>query len=168
MRPSHHAAVLVSAVLGVWSPMRAAGQSDADVTGTWRLLSAAASVDGVVSDTAPYGRSPTGRLTYTADGRVSVIVSADGRRRLSVTDRRAAPVAERAEAFATFLAYAGRYRVVADTIVHHVEVASVENWVGTDLVRIARCDGDQLTLQTPPTSLGGRLGVFTLVWKRMP
>jgi hypothetical protein len=76
-------------------------------------------------------------------------------------------VAERAEAFATFLAYAGRYQVSADILIHQVEVASVENWVGSNLVRLARLEGDRLTLKTPPTPYGGRLQVFTLVWTRI-
>jgi hypothetical protein len=167
MGRSQGGAVLAAAVLLLWGAEQARAQGLGDVTGTWRLLSAAAFLDGVVADRAPFGSSPSGRLTYTADGTVSAIVSAGGRRPLSVADLRAAPAAERAEAFATSLAYAGRYRVSADTIIHHVEVASVENWVGTDLVRLARRDGDQLTLETPPLSYGGRLKVFTLVWARM-
>ena len=167
MRRSLPGAVIVSAVLFAWPPGHASAQRLGGVTGTWRLRSVTTSVDGVVSDTAPYGPLPTGRLTYTADGQVSAIVSAGGRRSLSVADRRAAPVTERAEAFATFLAYAGCYRVSADTIIHHVEVASIENWVGTNLVRVARLKGNRLTLRTPPTSYSGRLQVFTLVWERM-
>jgi hypothetical protein len=161
------AALLASAVLLLSRAGQVQAQGIGDVTGTWQLLSAAAFVDGVVADSIPFGSSPTGRLTYTADGRVSAIVSASGRRPLSIADLRAAPAAERADAFATSLAYAGQYRVSGDSIIHHVEVASVQNWVGTDLVRLASRAGDRLTLETPPLSYGGRLKVFTLVWVRL-
>ena len=38
---------------------------------------------------------------------------------------------ERARAFATFIAYGGRYEVTGDTVTHHVETSLFPNWVGT-------------------------------------
>jgi hypothetical protein len=76
-------------------------------------------------------------------------------------------VLERADAFATFLAYAGRYTVVGDTVVHHVEVASVPNWVGTDLERSMAFRGKQLMLRNAAASLGGQAQAFELVWERV-
>jgi hypothetical protein len=90
------------------------------------------------------------------------------RRLLSVVDRASAPPSERAEAFATFLAYAGRYTVVGGTVVHHVEVASVQNWVDTDLVRSMVLRGNHLILRNASASLGGQPQVFELVWERLP
>ena len=46
------------------------------------------------------------------------------------------PEQERAEAFSTFLAYAGRYTVSGDSIIHHVEAAWRQDWVNTDQVRL--------------------------------
>jgi hypothetical protein len=43
----------------------------------------------------------------------------------------------------------------------------VENWVNTDLVRLARLKGDQLTLVTPPLSVGGAIRTTELVWERI-
>ena len=34
-------------------------------------------------------------------------------------------------AFATFIAYGGRYEVTGDTVAHHVETSLFPNWVGT-------------------------------------
>ena len=145
------------------------GHSAEDVlVGAWRLLSVSAtSASGVRSDT-PYGPGPTGLLIYTRDGRMSATISHAERGLLSVVDRAAAPPSERAEAFATFLAYAGRYSVVGDTVVHHVEVASVQNWVGTDLVRSIVLRGNHLILRNASASLGGQPQVFELVWERLP
>ena len=96
-----------------------------------------------------------------------MLVSYGGRRPLSSSDRIAAPADERAEAFATFFAYAGRYSVDGDTVVHHVEIASVENWVNEKLVRVVVLAGNRLILRTPPLTVGGESRVADLVWERV-
>ena len=125
------------------------GQEGGSLVGTWRLVSVTtSSTDGATND-AVFGSSPTGLLTYTADGRMSAVISYGGRKPLSA-DRTRAPVSERADAFASFLAYAGRYSVAGNTVTHHVEVASFQNWVNTDLVRTVRHDRDRMTLERRP------------------
>ncbi len=148
------------------TPETLAAQADR-LIGTWALMAASASTGTGAHDSTPYGSRPSGFLTYTPEGRMMAIISYDGRKPLSLTDRHAAPVRERAEAFASFLAYAGTYTVSGDTVVHHVEAASVQNWVGTDLVRLAHFQGDVITLRTPPVSLGGQLRTVELIWKRL-
>jgi hypothetical protein len=76
-------------------------------------------------------------------------------------------VDERAEAFATSFSYAGRYSLAGDTIVHRVEIASVQNWVDTDLVRLVRLQNNRITLTTPPISVGGQIRTTELVWERI-
>lgn len=133
--------------------------------GTWKLVSASASSDGhIISD--PFGPEATGLITYTADGRMMAVISYGGRKPLS-GDRISSPEAERAEAFSTFFAYAGKYSVNGDEVVHHVEVASVQNWVNTDLVRRVTFEGNRLTLRTPPVSVGGKMRTTDLVWERL-
>ncbi len=68
-----------------------------------------------------------------------------------------------AEAFATFFAYGGRYSLDGDRLTHHVEVASVENWVGTDLVRMLESSEGRLRLRTPPLLVSGEPRVSELV-----
>jgi len=133
----------------------------ASLVGTWRL------VDASFDEQPAFGESPRGVLIYTADGHVSVAISHDGRRALSVEDRVEAPPGERADAFATFFAYSGRYSVSGHEVRHEVEVASVPNWVDTVLVRDVRVEGDTLVLHTPPTPVGGAIRVTRLVWKRV-
>jgi hypothetical protein len=70
------------------------------IIGTWRLVSAKITTDkGEVRDA--WGPDPVGFLTYTADGRMSAILTFSNRKPLSVPDFISAPEAERAEAFAT-------------------------------------------------------------------
>jgi hypothetical protein len=95
------------------------------------------------------------------------IISYGGRKPLSGGDRIASPPDERAAAFATFFAYAGRYSVTGNKVTHHVEVSSVENWVNTDLIRIIRFEGDRMTLITQPISVDGKMRTSELVWERL-
>jgi hypothetical protein len=136
------------------------------IAGTWRLIAASATSGGDRND-APYGPNPSGFITYTGDGRVMAIISHSGRKPLASGDRISASVDERAEAFATSFSYAGRYSLAGDRIVHRVEIASVQNWVDTDLVRLVRVQNNRITLTTPPISVGGQIRTTELVWERI-
>jgi len=54
------------------------------------------------------------------------IISNARRRPLSTIDYVAAPVEERAEAFATFAAYAGTFTLEGNPVTHHVQISSVQ------------------------------------------
>ena len=157
---------LMLAVVMVSVPAPFASRQPDDLVGTWKLVGASASAGGKLNN-APYGAQPTGMLIYTSQGTMSAIVSYSGRALLSA-DRVAAPLEERAAAFETFFAYAGRYTLTRDTVVHHVDVASVPNWVNTDLIRVVERDRNRLTLRTPPLVVGGELRTSELVWERLP
>ena len=117
----------------------------------------------------PFGQNPVGFLTYTAEGRVIAIITYGGRKQLSVNDRVSAPSEERADAFATMFAYAGHYKIEGDRVTHHVEAASAQNWVNTDLVRTVKLDGNRLTLRTAPGTIKGSVKISSteLVWERL-
>jgi len=76
------------------------------------------------------GQKPIASSLY-ADGRMSVVITAETRKPLSVNDRIAAPADERAEAFSTVIAYAGRYTLPMTKLVHHVEAS----WMPINLAR---------------------------------
>lgn len=82
--------------------------------------------------------------------------------------RVAAPADERATAFATFFAYGGYYSVDGDRVIHRVRVASVQNWVGTELIRELSLSDDRLRLRTPELLVGGVSRVTELFWERVP
>lgn len=138
------------------------------LVGTWKLESATITTDtGEVRNS--WGTHPVGFLTYTPDGRMSAILTLDDRKPLSVSDFISAPANERAEAFATMTAYAGRYTFTGAEVVHHVEAASTPNDVGTDLTRVVKLDGDRLVLLVAKPYLRGGIMVRSqeLVWKRL-
>ena len=144
----------------------AGAQSKDALVGTWKLLSSTDTTEkGEVRDS--FGRGAVGFLTYTADGRMMVIISHGGRKPLSVPDYIAAPAEERTAAFSSFIAYAGTYTLEAPQVIHHVQVASLENRVGIDQVRtIVKLEGGQLILRTPLLLKGGRMVREELIWQR--
>ncbi|MGD1094740.1 MAG: lipocalin-like domain-containing protein [Bryobacteraceae bacterium] len=125
-------------------------QSRTTLIGTWKLISIFNVTDkGAITPALVDGRSGEGLLTYTQDGRMMAIIGAEGRKFLSrgLFD---SPVEERAAAYSTSVAYAGRFALNGDKVVHHVEASSIPNWVNTDLVRlIVKLQGDRLTLRAP-------------------
>jgi hypothetical protein len=97
------------------------------------------------------------------------IIANGDRKPLSIADSVGAPVEERAEAFATFGAYAGTYTRHGNTMVHHVEISSLQNWVNTDLTRtIVSLQHNRLVLRTTPYLRGGMNATSELVWEKLP
>jgi len=150
-------------------PFQAQAQSNEKLVGTWKLVSAKITTDkGELRDS--WGPNPEGLLMYTADGRMSAILTLSGRKPLSVSDFISAPVPERAEAFASMTAYAGRYTFSGDKVVHHVEVASMPNDVGANMERVVvHLDADHLVLRVAKPYLRGGMMVQSqeLVWQKL-
>lgn len=146
----------------------AANAADSSVIGTW-LLQSWVSTDaesGTVVNV--FGEHPTGYLIYTAGGHMAVVLTADGREKLS-GDRYNTPVEERARAFSSSVAYSGTYELTSEGIMHHVKASSFQNWVGTDQFRYTEVVGDVMTVRTPPLKgpPDGKMKVTTLVFKRL-
>jgi hypothetical protein len=140
------------------------GHANDKLVGTWKLVSASSTTSSGERNEAPYGPNPAGLLTY-GDGRVIALISDDGRKSLSAGG---GSLDEQAEAFKTFLAYAGRYIFNGDKVIHRVEISSIQNYVGKDLVRTVKFRGDQIILVTPPTRINGKIQTVELIWQRLP
>ncbi len=141
------------------------GPTSDKLVGTWKLVSASSTTSAGERSESPYGPNPAGFLTYTGDGRVTALISYGGRKALSFGG---GTPEEQAEAFQTFLAYAGRYSFDGDKVTHHIEISSIQNYVGKDLVRSVRFQGDQIVLVTPPTPVNGKVQNVELIWQRLP
>jgi Lipocalin-like domain len=159
--------VFLVSVLTVVSSSRVHAQCKDSVVGTWKLVSVTATPDKGDVDKAVLGQSPSGLLTYTADGRMMAIISDDGRKPLSIADRVSAPAEERAQAYSTFMAYAGRYTFTCDKVVTHVEVASLQNWVNTDQTRFVTLQGDHMFVRNTPQLRAGVMVTIESVWERL-
>jgi lipocalin-like protein len=159
--------ILGAALATLAFPCGAFAQSKDALVGTWKLVSATDTF-GKGEIKAAFGKNPTGFLTYTQDGRMMAIISHEGRKPLSVPDYIAAPLEERAEAFATFIAYAGTYTLQSGRVIHHVQVASLQNLFGSDQVRtVVNLEGGRLTLRTPPFLKDGKMVTTELTWERV-
>ena len=98
---------------------------------------------------------------------MTALISYGGRKALSVGGGPSA-VEEQAEAFKTFLAYAGRYTLNGEKVTHQIEISSIQNYVGKDLVRRIKFQDDQIILITPPTPVNGKIQTVELIWQRLP
>jgi hypothetical protein len=93
------------------------------------------------------GPDPQGFITYTADGRVSVIV---------VPRDRPAPAslppidAEKVRLCDSRFAYAGTYTLDDDKVVHHLDTTWNQAWSGTDQVRFYKLAGNRLSIHGAP------------------
>jgi hypothetical protein len=134
------------------------------LVGTWKLVSASSTTSKGERNETPYGLNPAGFLTYFEDGRVTALISYGGRKPLSV----GSGAEEQAEAFRTFVAYAGRYTLSGDKVVHHIEISSIQSYVDKDLVRNVKFEADQIKLITPPTMVNGKIQTMELTWQRLP
>src|SRR5450432_624588 len=108
------------------------------LVGTWKLVSASSTTSTGQRDDTPHGSNPAGLLSYTDGGRVTALVSYGGRKPLPIGG---GTLEEQADAFKTFLAYTGRYTFSGDKVTHHLEISSIQNYVGKDLVRSVTFDG---------------------------
>jgi hypothetical protein len=119
--------------------------------GAWRLV-------GVVREEADTGRkldvdaTPAGYITYTPDGRVSVIIS---------------HVAPGQPEY--FTCYAAQWHIEGDVVVHAIDLTNRLEWRGTRQLRHFRFEGNRLVL-TPPVSEDYTHGTVTrrsLTWEKV-
>lgn len=139
----------------------------ADLEGTWRLRSWR-SVGADESTIEPFGPRPLGWLVYTADGHMITTISTRDREPIG-GDLLSGPDAGRLEAFATFLAYSGTYRMDGSQVVHQVEMSLFPDWIGTEQRRYVAvsADGRSLDLSTDTVAAAGRIGRHVLSWERV-
>ena len=139
--------------------------NDHSLIGTWRLVSyELESAAGAIS--YPYGRDPTGYLIYAADGYMSVAFMTGGRIPYAAGDRLRGTPEELSAAADTYVSYCGRYELLEDRVIHHIEVSLFPNWVGVAQTRYLTLDGDRLTLRTPPVLMGGSPQTGHVTWER--
>jgi hypothetical protein len=133
--------------------------------GTWRIL-AWENEDAAGAITHPVGRDPVGLLHYARDGRMFVHIMRAGRAALSTGALFGGGEAEQAEAFSGHVAYAGRWEVRGETMIHRLEIASVPNWTGGEQHRSYEfLDADRLQLSAP-MEFDGRTVMARVIWRR--
>lgn len=112
--------------------------------GAWELVSHGRY--GQDSKFTPSGSDISGQLIYTEDGFMSVFITLSN---------------EPAD-FNQIIVYSGRYSILADKIVHHIEISPNPKRRNTSEERFFKFKNDILTLTTPPTSEG----YFEIKWRK--
>lgn len=112
---------LTGLLLAVLSPEPALSANERQFVGTWHLSSWTRSVGDLVQH--PYGEDAKGMIVYTSDGMMTGALMASTRDPNLLAGG--------------YLSYSGAYEVDLDekTVSHHVEMASIPDWLGTVLVR---------------------------------
>ena len=76
--------------------------------------------------------------------------------------------AQRVKLHQSLQAYAGKFTVLPDKVIHHVDISWNEAWTGTDQVRFYKLDGNILTITNSNKSpVDGREGRTVLVWEKV-
>lgn len=88
-----------------------------DIQGSWTLVSVEV-IQGMAVIAQPYGEEPSGSLIYTPDGHVSALITGGE----------------------PLIAYAGRFALEGDTVIHRVDVGVMPIGPGSTLNREARFD----------------------------
>ena len=124
--------------------------------GTYRVLAMEHYADdGEVG--RPFGDDPRGLIVYTAERYMTAVLMRSDRPRFEAGDVLGGTDAERAAAFQTANAFAGRWELVGDEVVHHLEVTTFPNWVGTEQRRRFELSDTHLTLFPPTMLMEGKL-----------
>ena len=88
------------------------------------------------------GEHPKGIVIFTPEGRLSFMLSAEGRQPGHSPE-------ERSALLSSMIAYTGTYRLEDDRWITQVDVAWNPEWVGTEQTRYFRVEADRLTVTTP-------------------
>jgi len=146
--------------------------ADNAIAGTWRMTSwtTRATSDGRAI-TMPLGEAPTGYITYTPEGRMSVTAMASGRPELGagilVYESSFSSPELKARALDTYLSYCGAYSLQDNCVTHHIEVSWWPDLCGTAIPRFFAVEGDRLELSSPPFLQGGVEQRHVLEWQRV-
>jgi hypothetical protein len=138
-----------------------------DIVGVWQLVSC----EGKSSDGQsflPYGSHPTGKLIYTEDGYMSVVLTDSTRPRFFSEDISQASSDEVSTAFRSFDAYSGIWELDSKSgkIDHAIEAGRIPNWVGARHARFISISEGLLTLSTDEFTMGQKIWRVYVSWRR--
>ena len=133
---------------------------------TWRLVSWTRQIVETGETATPFGKAPTGFLSYSPDGRMLGFMVSDHRPRPS--DLATVSDQERVELFNTVVAMGGTFEVVGSQVMHKLDISWNEAWTGTTQRRNFRIDGSRLTIQvSPQIGIDGRRSTAVLIWDKV-
>jgi Lipocalin-like domain len=107
-------------------------QAAEPLVGSWRLVSWVEVEIESKSVHSPFSDNPSGMISYTPDGHMSVFIL-DPRRKPRSGAR--ATDAEADELYRTMIAYSGAYSIEGNKVVHKIQFSWNQAWTGTNQQR---------------------------------
>ena len=136
-----------------------------ELFGNWRLVSFIEQQPGGEWQDA-LGAGAGGAISYWASGHMQVLIGSNDRPRLS-GEWTAVPDAAKARCLDRMVAYAGRFTVSGERLLHHVDVCWIPNWEGREMVRLASFPAPhRLLLRTEAASQGRPRPMQEVLWQR--
>ena len=133
--------------------------------GAWTLIEWQVESAGPARISWPFGRNADGLLVYAESGWMSATLSQRARSRMAAASMRQADETERARLVTEYLAYAGRWSLEGETVIHRVSLSLNPRLIGTEQRRHAHRTGAELTLSANETD-GGKTRIHRLRWSR--
>lgn len=137
-----------------------------DFVGAWSLVDWRIEYsDGGV--TRPFGVAAHGYIVYATNGVMVANIAKGDRETFGVPNARNAEAGKKVEAFESYFAYAGPWRIEGDEVVHAVTMSLFPDMTGTQQRRLAVFDGKGgLTLSAHEPLKDGASRHHILQWQR--
>jgi len=125
-----------------------------ELVGTWRCVRAVSRDDTGKELAPPYDGQGLGRIVFTADGRMAVMM---------IDNRKDIPSGQKRE----YSGYSGPYSYDGKQLITRVDTAPDPSRIGTEQVRGVRFEDGMMILRPPPRQNGGVTEHRELTWERV-
>jgi len=127
------------------------------IVGTWTPVSQYVDQDGKRLE--PFGSNPKGIVIYDTNGRFVLVLQRASLPRFASSNRMAGSAEENKAIVQGSIAYFGSYSVdeKEQKINIHYDGSTYPNWDGEDQVRLISIDGNELSMVSPVSAVGGGL-----------
>lgn len=115
---------------------------------------------------APLGENLEGFIRYLDDGDMVCIIANADQPGFTTGGQWNASEAERARAYSSMLAYAGKWRIDGDCVIHAVEQSLFPGWKGGDQRRQVRLEGNSLYIEARLEAGTPEARTAQLKWQR--
>lgn len=139
----------------------------AALLGTWKLDTFVHEIIKTGAKINIMGAHPNGFITFTTDGRVHVIITAEDRPHPkdgeSISDE------TKLKLYQTLMAYAGDYEIQSEnSCTFKIDCAWNQSWVGVELKRTYEINGDKLSIALlPQIGIDGNIDTAVLNWTKV-
>lgn len=141
--------------------------ASASLIGTWRLISFVHEILATGEKFEIMGMSPNGFITFTPEGRVSVLITAE--KRPCGPDHGGVPEAIQLKLYQTMMAYSGSYKIESNAHCEfNIDCSWNELWAGKVLKRTYSIVEDNLSISLfPQIGIDGNMDAAVLTWKKV-